>query len=397
MMNEKIYVNWLYHVPGIGRTRLKELLGMGATAEEICKMSPTDLMALWEKEKRRHIGPGGIKKIEEFKREITPVELWNRIRDKGITMLTLEDDAYPRRLKETIDAPPVLYRMGKGSEESTEEMPSVSVVGSRICSEYGRMVASRIGKECVARNISLVSGMAVGIDGIAQGAALEAGGCVSAVLGSGADVCYPKENEKLYVNLLKKGMIYSEYVPGTQPKPQNFPPRNRIISGLSDAVIVVEAKEKSGTMITVDMALEQGRQVYIIPGRLTDPLSAGCNRLIGQGAEIVWNLGQTLDRIASEYYLGRGQCERRNRTRPGEEIQNKNEEKECKPKLSRKEQIVFDALDLQPSSLQEIYERIAESSDIAFSELSGILLEMDLKGLVKEQGGRYSVCFFFER
>ncbi|MCR5281782.1 MAG: DNA-protecting protein DprA, partial [Lachnospiraceae bacterium] len=266
--------------------------------------------------------------------------------------------------------------------------------------------------------IELISGMAVGIDGIAQRAALEAGGKVTAVLGSGVDVCYPKENRELYETLQQKGRIISEYIPGTEPVAGNFPLRNRIISGLADAVIVVEAKERSGTMITVDMALEQGREVYIIPGRLTDPLSAGCNRLISQGAEIIWNLGETLDMIRSttlckQYEIGGDQ------TDPYKTVGNKNDDSElCKPieapqnaklckqhesdilktdaslyvvppGLSYRQKTIWEALDFEPRTCQEIYERLMERSDIPFSTMQQELLEMELYGLIGQEGGRF--------
>ncbi|MBR4760037.1 MAG: DNA-processing protein DprA [Lachnospiraceae bacterium] len=280
----------------------------------------------------------------------------------------------------------------KDMTADSEPHPTVAVIGSRICSEYGRMVAGRIGKLCAQMGIELISGMAVGIDGIAQRAALEAGGRVTAVLGSGVDVCYPKENRELYETLLQKGRIISEYIPGTEPVAGNFPMRNRIISGLADAVIVVEAKERSGTMITVDMALEQGRQVYIIPGRLTDPLSAGCNRLISQGAEIIWNLGETLDMIRGSVL-----CKQNENIGEGELCKLKEEENSksneslsiAPPGLSYKQKTIWEALDFEPRTCQEVYERLMERSDIPYSAMQQELLEMELCGFIGQEGGRF--------
>ena len=204
--------------------------------------------------------------------------------NEEIRILELRDKEYPRHLREIPGPPKQLYVLGKLPEE---QIPTVAVIGARDCSEYGRYVASGLGAALARQGIQVVSGMARGIDGISQEAALDAGGSSFAVLGSGVDVCYPAANRRLYEKLKLTGGILSEYPPGTPPASWNFPPRNRIVSGLSDAVVVVEAREKSGTLITVDMALEQGREVYVVPGRVTDPLSGGCNRLIKLGAGIL--------------------------------------------------------------------------------------------------------------
>ena len=164
------------------------------------------------------------------------------------------------------------------------ESPAAAVIGARLASGYGREQARRFSYRMASRGITIISGMARGIDGIAQTAALDAGGRSYAVLGCGVDICYPEENRSLYDRLLQQGGILSEYPPGTPPEARLFPLRNRIISGLADAVLVIEARKKSGTLITVDMALEQGRDVFALPGRVSDSLSDGCNRLIRQGA-----------------------------------------------------------------------------------------------------------------
>ena len=208
---------------------------------------------------------------------------------------------YPARLLEIPDPPERLYVLGKLPEE---KVPSVAIIGARECSEYGNYVAARLG-ECMGRNgIQVVSGMARGIDGIGQTAALDAGGSSFAVLGSGVDVCYPARNRRLYERLWERGGVLSEYPPGTPALSRNFPPRNRIVSGLADAVVVVEAREKSGTLITVDMALEQGKEVYAVPGRVTDALSSGCNRLVKLGAAVLLDPEELAEEL-------RGICGRR--------------------------------------------------------------------------------------
>lgn len=221
--------------------------------------------------------------------------------EAGIRMVERGERDYPARLLEIPDPPERLYVLGKLPEE---KVPSVAIIGARECSEYGNYVAARLG-ECMGRNgIQVVSGMARGIDGIGQTAALDAGGSSFAVLGSGVDVCYPARNRRLYERLWERGGVLSEYPPGTPALSRNFPPRNRIVSGLADAVVVVEAREKSGTLITVDMALEQGKEVYAVPGRVTDALSSGCNRLVKLGAAVLLDPEELAEEL-------RGICGRR--------------------------------------------------------------------------------------
>lgn len=211
-----------------------------------------------------------------------------------IRVVTKGDGDYPGRLRELTDAPDSLYVLG---ELPVEGLPSVAVIGARDCSEYGKYMAARLGGLFGRNGFQVVSGMARGVDGIAQEAAVDAGGSSFAVLGSGVDICYPARNKGLYEKLKMAGGILSEYPPGTPAMPHNFPRRNRIVSGLADAVVVAEAREKSGTLITVDMALEQGREVYAVPGRMTDALSVGCNRLLKLGAGIVLDEEEFLEEL----------------------------------------------------------------------------------------------------
>ena len=203
---------------------------------------------------------------------------------EGMKKVRREDPEYPGRLRNIPDPPKQLYYYG---ELPGEDEPSAAIIGARDCSEYGKYVAIELGRLLGQNGICVISGMARGIDGISQEAALSVGGRSYGVLGSGADVCYPRSNRGLYEQLKCRGGVLSEYAPGTPAKGYLFPPRNRIVSGLADVVVVVEAREKSGTLITVDMALEQGKDVYMVPGRVTDKLSEGCNRLIKAGAGIL--------------------------------------------------------------------------------------------------------------
>lgn len=236
-----------------------------------------------EKQLRTVLNEKQFTGFKEFAASFPVEENYRRLREKGINLVSRFEEAYPRRLKKLQNPPILLYYMGALPRE---EKTALAIIGARECSHYGSSMAKAFGEQMAKAGISVISGMARGIDGISQEAALEAGGDTYGVLGCGVDICYPASNRRLYLELQKKGGILSPYPPGTQPGKRLFPYRNRIVAGLSDGVLVVEARQKSGTWITVDMALEQGKDVYAVPGRLTDRLSDGCNLLIRQGAGI---------------------------------------------------------------------------------------------------------------
>lgn len=216
----------------------------------------------------------------------------------GIKLIVRESSEFPERLKEIPGSPISLFTYGKLPKPG---IPLAAIIGARECSFYGMQVAARLGEVMADNGICVVSGMARGIDSISQEACLKAGGTSIAVLGGGVDVLYPKESEKLYEELKERGAIISEYPPGTMPQRSYFAQRNRLISGISDTLCVIEAREKSGTMITVDSALEQGREVYALPGRITDGTSRGCNELIKQGAGVITDVESLASEIANIY------------------------------------------------------------------------------------------------
>lgn len=220
--------------------------------------------------------------------------------NNNISLCVFWDEDYPQTLFDIPDYPFCLFYKGS---LPLPEIPSVAIIGSRSCSEYGIHMAKELGKAIANYGINVISGMARGIDGVSQRAALNAGGSSYGILGSGVDICYPKENQPLYDELIKNGGVISEYYPKTQPLSINFPQRNRIISGLSDALVVVEARKKSGTSITVTMALEQGKDIYAVPGRLTDNLSLGCNNLIKDGAGIILDPDEFAKSFLEQYAL----------------------------------------------------------------------------------------------
>ena len=211
----------------------------------------------------------------------------------GIRRIRRRDAAYPSLLAAIHDPPPALFVRGAGTEEILSR-PAVAVVGARACSAYGRSVARSLARELAAAGLVVVSGMARGIDGEAHRGALEAGVTV-AVLGCGVDRDYPAAHAELARRICERGLIVSEYEPGVEPAPWRFPARNRIISGLCEATVVVEARERSGALITADFALEEGRDVLAVPGEITSSLSAGTNALIRLGAVPVTCAGDVLE------------------------------------------------------------------------------------------------------
>lgn len=292
------------------------------------------------------------------------------VNEQKISFVTPFDRIYPERLKGIPDAPAGLYMLGRLPAEPDI---AVAVIGARDCSDYGRYVAEKLGTFLGERGVTVVSGMARGIDGISQWAALEAGGSSIGVLGCGVDICYPAKNRKLYDRLLEQGAVLSEYPPGTPPRPMNFPARNRIVSGLVDGVVVVEARDKSGTLITVDMALEQGREVFVVPGRITDGLSTGCNKLIKQGAGILISPEELLEELRElkcrtrENGGGnvRTKQARKKRSEGSQRVSQKelqkNEHTEQTGGLSQELLAVYQALDFYPRSVEQIMESLPHS------------------------------------
>ena len=251
-----------------------------------------------------------------------PERIEEELAQAGISFVSALEEGFPDKLREIPDPPFGIYYKGKMPGETE---PAAAIIGARLASGYGREQARRFGRQISARGIAVISGMARGIDGIAQKAALDAGGKSYAVLGCGVDICYPEENRELYERLQQQGGVLSEYPPGMQPIAKLFPPRNRIISGLSDLVLVIEARKRSGTLITVDMALEQGREVYALPGRVSDALSDGCNRLIRQGAGPA-----TCPQDILEFFFGTGSEEDREAERKAARPARREPEPSCR-------------------------------------------------------------------
>ena len=363
------YLYWLDHISGLGTVSKEKLLEAFGTGEEIYGAKEKHLALILEQAK--------LEKVLEMQKTWDVDQEYARLQEKQIGFVCMADAEYPEKLKNIPDRPFGIYYKGRLPEPGKL---AVAVVGARECSDYGRFVASELGKELGKAGIQVISGMARGVDGISQLAALEAGGESYAILGNGVDICYPKGNQPIYDRMLVQGGILSIYPPGTPPQPRLFPPRNRIVSGLADVLVVVEARQKSGTLITVDMALEQGREVYTVPGRVTDRLSDGCNKLLKDGAMVFLSPRDFLDGLRQAYpekYAGCLSAQRE--TSPVSAL----------PPITPEEAVVLEALDLYPQPLEKIREQLqVKLTDKGFRTFSNnlltILMHLCLKGVAKQ-------------
>jgi DNA processing protein len=348
---------WICSIPGIYRKKIKKLMKYYHSPLHIYNMSESEIrknIILTEKEQNAIIKSKSTNLI--WKNYV-------KLQEQKIEFISCMNPKYPQKFKNIPDYPCCLYVKGKSPENSS----SVAIIGARNCSNYGKEVALEYARVLAENGVQIISGLAKGIDSYGHEGALTVGGQTFGVLGCGVDICYPRENFRLYMDMIKNGGVISEYAIGTQPRSMFFPERNRIISGLADIILVVEAREKSGSLITTDLALEQGKDIFAVPGRVTDALSLGCNRLISQGAAIVNSPQEILDELGIK-------CE-------------KNEKllKKCNNLLERKENMVYSCLDLQPKSLDEILSNI----DLKYSEIMMTLVGLEIKGLIKETSKNY--------
>lgn len=354
-----VYEYWFARIEGISGTKKRQLREQVSSAKELFYIEETRLLDLGA-------GVEGSRRILEAQKEKHPEQVYNKMREQGIQMMPYWSKQYPERLKGISGMPYALYVKG---HLPVEDKLSVAIVGARECTAYGRSVAEELGRALGRAGVQIISGMARGIDGIAQRGALEGDGQSYAVLGCGVDVCYPREHIELYMKLQKSGGVLSEFAPGTKPLRQFFPARNRVISGLADIVVVVEAREKSGSLITADMALEQGKDVYAVPGPVSSLLSRGCNTLIRQGAGIM----TSVDDFMEELQLLSG------------ENLSKLDEKNFF--LESTENLVYSCLGFHPLSLGEL----VSSTKMTIPELLRILLKLELHGYIQEISKNYYV------
>ena len=354
------YAYWLANLKGIGNAKKRILLEEGMTAETLFHIQYSKLKEF------ETLTEDDIKVIHQSQRNWNLEKEWFELMAKGIGFVSLEQDEFPEKVRHIPDAPYALYYVGSLPDENRK---SVAIVGARSRSAYGSEITRILAKALSEHGVQVISGLARGIDGDAHKGAVEGDGNTFAVLGSGIDVCYPKEHKYLYEKIIDRGGILSEYPPGVQPLPYQFPARNRIISGLSDCVVVIEAKEKSGSLITADFAMEQGRDVYALPGRITDPLSQGCNQLIKQGAGIVKSVEDflaDLDILTENVYT---QIDFR------------------KNILEKDERLVYSLTDFRPIGLSTLIEKTGYS----ITKLLEIIERLKKMGMIKETFANYYV------
>ena len=357
-MDDKRYWIGFTLVKGIGAVRFQRLLDRFGDGESAWRAAPADLA-----------GAGlGLKMIERLVAVREKVDLsliLDQIHSKGIQVLTWLDEAYPERLKEIEQPPPVLYLRGELSPEDTW---AVAIVGTRRVSPYGRQVTEEIASFLAGNGVTIVSGLARGVDAIAHSAALKAGGRTLAVLGSGVDKIYPPENRAMAEQIIEHGAVLSDYVPGTPPESSNFPPRNRIISGLSMAVVVVEAGETSGALITAEFAAEQGREVFAVPGNILAPQSKGTNKLIQRGAHPLLSANDIMEALNLTRV---GQHKAARKALPADDVEAK----------------LLEAIGEEPLHVDEI----RNLTGLPVEKVSATLVMMELKGMVRQVGNMHYV------
>ena len=286
-MNKTQYWIWLSRIEKLGSIKAQRLLEKFKTPENIWKAKEEELL------KVEGIGKETLKEIKDIKYRKDLDKIQNYMNKNSIEIININSKYYPKKLKNIYDKPISLYI--KGNKEILNDF-SLAIIGCREYTKYGEIVAKELSTKIAQKGIVTVSGLARGIDSMAHRATLKVKGKTIAVIGSGLDSIYPIENIPLANEIIKNGgIVVSEYVVGTKPQKMNFPARNRIISGLSDGVVVIEAKKKSGTMITVDFALEQGKSVFAVPGNITSKNSEGTNEIIKQGAKLITNVNDILE------------------------------------------------------------------------------------------------------
>lgn len=341
-------------VPGIGPKRTRLLLDCFGDLARAWSANASELAAAG-------LDKRSIKSLAETRAKVSLEDEMTRIRNAGISVLTWSDAEYPRLLREIPGTPPLLYVRG---EILPRDELAVAVVGTRKASTYGREVAQMLVRDLAACGVTVVSGLARGIDSAAHRAALDAGGRTLAVLGSGVDVIYPSENRSLARRIAEHGALISEYPLGTKPDARNFPPRNRIISGLALGTLVIEAGKRSGALLTVRHALEQGRDVFAVPGNILAAGSRGVNALIREGAKPVVDAGDILQEL--------------NLNMVTEFV----EAREILPD-SDTEAMLLRHLTAEPLHVDEL----ARRTGMAISDVNSTLILMELKGQVRHLGG----------
>jgi len=368
-MTEKEALIALNLVKGLGSIKIKALLEHFKSALNIFGVSSGEL------KRAEGISSKLISGINEIKNSARLKEELELIKKNNVTTITINDENYPKNLKEIYDPPIVLYVKG---DILTCDDTAVGIVGSRRASYYGLSFAERIGYELANLGITVVSGMARGIDTKAHRGVLRAKARTIAVLGSGLNNIYPPENKRLSEEIAQFGAVVSEFPLNTKPLAGNFPRRNRVISGLSLGIVVVEAARNSGALITARLGLEQGREIFSVPGRVDSRISYGTNQLIKDGAKLL----NTVDDILEELNL-----------RLKEKLQSTKNEDFMPKRLNEIETSIYSTLTTEPMHVEEI----VKSSHLELNTTLSYLLQLELKGLIRKLPGELFVRRDYEK
>lgn len=345
----------LTHTKGLGPRKIKLLVDTLGSAVAVLESTPTELSTI------EGIGPVIIQSIQEAKQNNWAEQEWTRAEKLGVQLIHLEHPDYPELLKHIYDPPTVLYVRGKLPNHSK----AIGIVGTREATTYAIAFTQHLAKDLVQADVTVVSGLAIGIDTAAHQGAVSSNGQTIAVLGSGVDVIYPRQNQKLAEHIIAgHGAIISEYPLSTQPSPTNFPGRNRIINGLCQGIVVVEAGEKSGALITSDYALEEGRTVFAVPGRVGDAKAKGTLNLIKQGAVLLESAQDIFNEFSWNNVLS----------------------SPAQLELSEKESLILKSIQQHDAALLD---DVHFATQLTISELTSALMMLELKGLIKNAGGRY--------
>jgi len=358
---DREYLIGLNLIPQLTPKRAQALFGRFQTFEEVWNAPASAFTNLFGS---RVLGEA----IASARSEAALDEEIAKAEDKAVRIVTLVDEEYPAVLREIDDPPMVLYVRG---EQPIEPARSIAIVGTRRGTRYGKMIAARFASQLAMKGFIIVSGLAAGIDASAHQGTLDVGGFTVAVMGCGIDYPYPKRNQPIYERIVETGVVMSEYPMGSRPAKWTFPQRNRILAGLSRGVLVIQAPERSGALITARCALEQGRDVFAVPGNINSLTSAGSNRLIKQGAKLVDSVDDILDEYPDLQLV-------REDVSP--------DASDAGPKLGKAEAAVYELVGLEPVHMDDIIAR----ADLSPTDASHILLLLQLENLIEEaEGGRY--------
>jgi DNA processing protein len=366
MVKKDNYLFFLNNINGFGPKTICNLLNKVENVSELWQMDSNELKKIGLDKKR-------VNKFLKLKHKIKNFDILNELQKKDINYLTIMDQNYPIKLKNIYDPPPVIYYKG----ELNFTLPAVAVIGSRNSTVYGRKIAFKTASSLAAKGINIISGLAKGIDSTAHKGALNVdSGITTAVLGNGFDFIYPSQNKNLYKRIEKNGLLITEFNPNTAPKAANFPRRNRIISGLADLILVVEAGKKSGTMITVDYALEHGKDVMAVPANIDRPTSVGSNKLIKKGAAIFTSVQDVLDYL--KQYLRTEKTEN--------EFQfSQSQADTIFPSLSLDEKMI---LKLFQHEIELYYSELLKLSNLDTDKVDKILVKFELMNLIIRLKGK---------